>query len=281
MIGLPLHPSPASGTSAFNKIRAFSRRHARLLLFRISASWSERSPRLDRTTYFFAAISFAAMIASAARVAPKATRQILSTSLKRATRSVLRPPFAPPVMLGLIGDARVAGAIRSLARQFLGAAEAKFRLGRIADRPTAHRLPQFRNGHGFGYRHHNLPHRLGCGGFNHKWVKSEGGIPGDLRTVRVSVGGAPRRLLVRRRSGHIPRTHIDTARQPKPIDLADHCVTGNPAGKLTSNAAGAPSLEPEFLQQLNSFIGPGHRGLLEGCQFELRVRWNFAHFEFN
>jgi hypothetical protein len=60
MIGLPLHPSPASGTSAFNKIRAFSRRHARLLLFRISASWSERSPRLDRTTYFFAAISFAA-----------------------------------------------------------------------------------------------------------------------------------------------------------------------------------------------------------------------------
>jgi hypothetical protein len=61
MIGLPLHPSPASGTSAFNKIRAFSRRHARLLLFRISASWSERSPRLDRTTYFFAAISFAAI----------------------------------------------------------------------------------------------------------------------------------------------------------------------------------------------------------------------------
>ena len=152
------------------------------------------------------------MIASAARVAPKATRQILSTSLKRATRSVLRPPFAPPIMLGLIGDARVAGAIRSLARQFLGAAEAKVRLGRIADRPTAHRLPQFRNGHGFGYRHHNLPHRLGRGGFNHKRVKSEGGIPGDLRTVRVPVGGAPRRLSVRRRSGHIPRTHIDTAR---------------------------------------------------------------------
>ena len=78
------------------------------------------------------------------------------------------PPLAPPVILGLIGDARVAGAIWSLAWQFLGAAEAKFRLGRIADRPTAHRLAQFRNGHGFGYRHHNVPHLLGRGSFNHE-----------------------------------------------------------------------------------------------------------------
>jgi hypothetical protein len=45
-------------------------------------------------------------------------------------------------MLGLIGDARMAGAIWSLARQFLRTAEAKFRLGRIADRPMAHRLAQ-------------------------------------------------------------------------------------------------------------------------------------------
>jgi hypothetical protein len=49
-------------------------------------------------------------------------------------------------MLGLIGDARMTGAIWSFAR-FLRAAEAKFRLGRIADRPTAHRLAQFHNGH--------------------------------------------------------------------------------------------------------------------------------------
>src|SRR5712671_2782433 len=46
-------------------------------------------------------------------------------------------------MLGLIGDARMRGAIWSFARQFLGAAETKVRLGRIADRPTAHRLAQF------------------------------------------------------------------------------------------------------------------------------------------
>ena len=73
----------------------------------------------------------------------------------------LRPRLAPPVMLGLIGDARMTGAIWSFARQFLGAAETKVRLGRIADRPTAHRLAQFHNGHGFGYRHHDVPNRLG------------------------------------------------------------------------------------------------------------------------
>src|ERR1700726_2230504 len=86
MIRLSLPPSPASETSAFNKIRAFSRRCAGLLPFRISVSSSERSPQLNRTTYFLTTISFAAMIASVARVATKAYHQILSTSLKRATR---------------------------------------------------------------------------------------------------------------------------------------------------------------------------------------------------
>ena len=38
--------------------------------------------------------------------------------------------------VGFEGDARMTGAIWSFARQFLGAAEAKVRLGRIADRPT-------------------------------------------------------------------------------------------------------------------------------------------------
>jgi len=73
-------------------------------------------------------------------------------------------------MLGLIGDARMAGAIWFLARQFLRTAEAKLRLGRIADRPTAHRFAQFHNGHGFGYRHHDVPNRLGRGSFNHERV---------------------------------------------------------------------------------------------------------------
>jgi hypothetical protein len=62
MILLSLHPSPASETSAFNKIRAFSSRWAGLFPFRIRASSCSRSSPLNRTTYFFTEISFAAMI---------------------------------------------------------------------------------------------------------------------------------------------------------------------------------------------------------------------------
>src|SRR5260221_58139 len=73
---LVLHPSPASDTSAFNNIRAFSRRWAAVLALRISASNCSRSSTLSRTTYFFTEISFAAMIASVACNATKANRKI-------------------------------------------------------------------------------------------------------------------------------------------------------------------------------------------------------------
>ena len=63
MIRLSLHPLPASETSAFNKIRAFSTRHAGLFPFRINVSSRSRSSPLSLTTYFFTEISFAAMIA--------------------------------------------------------------------------------------------------------------------------------------------------------------------------------------------------------------------------
>src|SRR6516162_10164641 len=43
MIRLSLHPLPASETSAFNKIRAFSTRRAGLFPFRISVSSRSRS----------------------------------------------------------------------------------------------------------------------------------------------------------------------------------------------------------------------------------------------
>src|ERR1700730_5666529 len=66
IIRLSLHPSPASETSAFNKIRAFSSRCAGLFPFRISASRCSRSSPLTLTTYFFTEISRAAIIASLA-----------------------------------------------------------------------------------------------------------------------------------------------------------------------------------------------------------------------
>jgi hypothetical protein len=63
MIRLSLHPLPASETSAFNKIRAFSTRRAGLFFFGSPFQSHSRSSPLSLTTYFFTASSFAAMIA--------------------------------------------------------------------------------------------------------------------------------------------------------------------------------------------------------------------------
>lgn len=61
-----------------NMIRAFGRRCAGLLPFKISAASCSRSSTLDRTTYFFTRISFAVMTASVIHVATKANHQTLS-----------------------------------------------------------------------------------------------------------------------------------------------------------------------------------------------------------
>src|SRR5713226_2173100 len=95
MIRLSLQPSPDSETSAFNNMRAFSSRCAGLFPFRISASSCSRSSPLNRTTYLFTEISFAAMIASVVHTADEANHQILSIWLKRATRG--KAPTRPCV----------------------------------------------------------------------------------------------------------------------------------------------------------------------------------------
>src|SRR5260370_42026127 len=96
MIRLSLQPSPDSETSAFSNIRAFSNRCAELFPFRISASSRSRSSALNRTTYLFTEISFAAMIASVVHTADEANHQILSIWLKRATSPGLSWPAARP-----------------------------------------------------------------------------------------------------------------------------------------------------------------------------------------
>src|SRR5580692_4679011 len=85
IIRLSLQASPAAETSAFNKIRAFSSRWAALFPFRIRASSCSRSSKLNRTTYFFTEISFAAIIASVVHTVDEANHQILSNWLKQAT----------------------------------------------------------------------------------------------------------------------------------------------------------------------------------------------------
>src|SRR5271155_4526236 len=95
MILLSLHPSPASETSAFNKIRAFSSRCAGLFPFRIKASNCSRAPELSRTTYLFTAFSRVAIVPSVARTTTQANHQILSNWLKRATSPASRDPEGP------------------------------------------------------------------------------------------------------------------------------------------------------------------------------------------
>src|SRR5215831_4771824 len=85
MILLSLHPGPPSETSAFRRMRAFSSRLAGPLPLRTSACSCSRSCALNRTTYFFTAMSFPAMIPSAARIAARANHLILSNWLKLAT----------------------------------------------------------------------------------------------------------------------------------------------------------------------------------------------------
>src|SRR6266481_6306578 len=88
IIRLSLQPAPASETSAFNNMRAFSSRCAGLLPFRSNASSRSRSSLLSRTTYFFTEISLAPIIVSVARVATESNHKktVLSNLLKRATR---------------------------------------------------------------------------------------------------------------------------------------------------------------------------------------------------
>jgi len=71
MISLSLHPSPASETSAFNKIRAFKIRRADPFPFWIKPRSCSRSSTLNLTTYFFTEISSAAMMAPVARFSDK------------------------------------------------------------------------------------------------------------------------------------------------------------------------------------------------------------------
>jgi len=91
-------------------------------------------------------------------------------------RLAVRRPLAA-LIRAVIGDAGVAGAIGSLARQFLRAAETKFGLRRIADWPAAHRLPQFHDGHGFANRHDNVRLHPGPRSFHHHGCKARAVLP--------------------------------------------------------------------------------------------------------
>src|SRR5271165_5361831 len=118
MILLSLHPSPASETSAFNKIRAFSSRWAGFFPFRIRTSSCSRSSPLNRTTYFFTEISFAAMIRLRRRIVDKANHQMLTNWLKRATSS--QRPVLTEDIAGEVQAEHAGGGLREIAGDGFG-----------------------------------------------------------------------------------------------------------------------------------------------------------------
>src|ERR1700733_7458991 len=51
---------------------------------------------------------------------------------------------------------------------------------------------------------------------------------------------------------------FDSAGHAQPMHFADHRIAGDAVGKLAGDLAGAQSFEPEFAQEIHSFVGPGH-----------------------
>src|SRR6202789_1691855 len=82
IIRLSLQPAPASETSAFNNILAFSSRCAGLLPLRINASSRSRSSPLSRTTYFFTEISLPAIMRLGALSSARRGRYICHLALR-------------------------------------------------------------------------------------------------------------------------------------------------------------------------------------------------------
>jgi hypothetical protein len=69
--------------------------------------------------------------------------------------------YASAIVLRLVGDAGMMGAIGAGAHTFRGPAKSKFRRAWVADRPVAHRLAEIHDRHRLGEGHHDI---LGYGG---------------------------------------------------------------------------------------------------------------------
>jgi uncharacterized protein YjbI with pentapeptide repeats len=128
---------------------------------------------------------------------------LLLTPSPPGVRSVLRQPLAPAVVRILIGDGRMAGAIRSSPRNLLSAAITEVGLSGVADRPVAHRFPQVHNCDRIGHRYNNFPGPLRRGNVDHEGVQNKRCVADNVRARRVTLGGAARRLMDSGRSWNI------------------------------------------------------------------------------
>src|SRR5476649_487135 len=183
------------------------------------------------------------------RSAPCAGPAIRSTTASggRAELTSKRALVAPPVGHGLVGDARVIGAIRLLVR-VLAATEEEFRAARIADRPTAGLVGQLQQGLALLERDFDQ-FRLGL---DFVFVGQRGVAPhrGPRHPHHARGTGLARPWRGRGRA-------FGAAGEAEAVDLADHRVAGD-AAEFRRDLAGGQAVRPQFLEEFDPFVGPAH-----------------------
>src|SRR5476649_2033327 len=174
------------------------------------------------------------------RSAPCAGPVIRSTTASggRAELTAERALVAPPVGHGLVGNARVIGAIRRLFHVF-SATEEEFRTARIADRPTAGLFGQLQQGLALLDGDFDQ-FRLGFG----LVIVSQRGIAPHRRSRHPQHAGGTR--LARPWAGR--GRALGAAGEGEAVNLADHRIAGDPA-ELGRDLAGGQAVRPQFRQE--------------------------------
>ena len=168
----------------------------------------------------------------------------------------------------------------------LAAAEGEFRVGRVTDRPFAHRVAQRQD-----RRRRAVHQQRGQGLDRRDALDGEGGHRQARRGGgRRSGGGCDR--AIRQETGLRPgqaRRALDragrggAAGQAEAVDLADHRIAGDPA-QLLGDLGGRMALGPEFLEGVHPLVVPRHVGSLPhlrarpvaGCAYPYMLLWLYA-----
>ncbi len=170
--------------------------------------------------------------------------------------------FPSAFLGGLIGQSAVMGAIRTAGGR--RAAISEIRAGRVAQRPAAHRLPQFDNCHPERHRQHDalVSFRFGLLERGDRQRRRAANDP--LSDGAHAGRGGTVSLLGRRGAGtRSPRTRrFGSAGETQPMNLANDGVARQSVAKQRRDLACALALDPMLPELLHSFIRPGHGRLV-------------------
>ncbi len=136
--------------------------------------------------------------------------------------------------------------------------------GRVAERPTAHRLPQLNDRHPKRHRQHNALVKLRLGlDLSSRRNRERRRAANDARSDRggrAGRRGAMDSLLGRRRAGTRRRRtrRLGAACETQPMNFANNGVAGQAVTEQCCDLARALALDPVLPKLLHSFIRPGH-----------------------